>query len=238
MVVLTIIDTALLVLALIYIVALLRSHADILRRLALVEAGAGDRAPAEAPPSAGERTVVEAGDVAGITLSGDAVKLSLGAGSPETLLAFLTGGCASCGPFWAGLRQPEQLAAIDERVVVITHDMSRESATRLRELAPAGVEVIMASAAWAAYAVPSSPHFVLTDGQGGISGRGSAQGWPQLLAMIGEARGDLRDAMPGSARTTAERAERAERVLAQSGIGPGHASLYPGSTPHANGDAG
>ena len=79
---------------------------------------------------------------------------------------------------------------------------------------------------------------MLTDGHGGISGRGSAPGWPQLLAMVGEARGDLRDATAGSARTTAERAERAERVLARSGIGPGHPSLYPGAAPDAGGDAG
>ena len=128
MLVLTIIDTVLLVLALIYIVALLRSHADILRRLALVEAGVGSQAPADVPP-AGERAVSQASDVAGNTLTGDAVKLSLGAGSPETLLAFLTSGCAACGPFWAGLRDREQLVGIDERVVVITHDMARESAS-------------------------------------------------------------------------------------------------------------
>ncbi len=235
MIVLTIIDTVLLVLALIYIVALLRSHADILRRLALVESGAGNQAPANGPPADG-RAVAQASDVAGNTLSGDAVKLSLGAGSPETLLAFLTSGCASCGPFWAGLQDRERLAGIDERVVVITHDMTRESASRLRELAPAGVEVIMASDAWAAYAVPSSPHFVLTDGHGGIAGRGSAPGWEQLLAMVGEARGDVREAVAGAARTTAERAERAERVLARAGIGPGHPSLYPGTSADANGD--
>lgn len=234
MTVLTIIETALLVLALIYIIALLRSHADILRRLAALEAGAGVTAPVDGM-AAGGASVRVAGDIAGTTLEGDAVKVSLGAGSPPTLLAFLTSGCAACGAFWEGLRGEAALTSLDERVVVITHDPSSESATRLRGLAPTGVDVIMASPAWAAYEVPSSPHFVLTDGNGGISGRGSAASWSQLLAMLGEARDDVGEAITQSARTTEQRAQRAEQALAHAGIGPGHPSLYPSASPDTSG---
>lgn len=241
---LTIIETLLLVLALIYIVALLRSHADILRRLAALEKGVGVAAPVGgvAAPVGGVASTTDAvraaGDIAGVTLDGNAVKVSLGAGSPPTLLAFLTSGCAACGAFWEGFRDEGTLTSFDERVVVITHDPSSESVTRLRELAPADVEVIMAGAAWTAYGVPSSPHFVLTDGHGGVSGRGSAPGWSQLLAMVDEARGDVADAITRSARTTAERAQRAELALAQAGIGSGHPSLYPDASPGTNGGAG
>ena len=52
MVVVTIVIAALLVVALVYIVALLRSHADILRRLTALEEGAGGAAaPAAEGPA-------------------------------------------------------------------------------------------------------------------------------------------------------------------------------------------
>ncbi len=254
MVVVTIVIAVLLAVALLYIVALLRSHADILRRLAALEAQSTGRVPPT--PAADPRLapalvdaggvaggeVVSAGPISGTTIGGDSAMLSFGAGSPVTLLAFLTSGCTSCVPLWEGLRDARDLSALAQRVVVITHDTTRESPTRLKRLAPAGAEVIMASAAWADYAVPGSPHFVLTDGAGGILGRGSALSWSQLETMVADARADGRRAVepaPGAAvtgadddaaRTTAERAARSQHALASSGIGPGHASLYPGGS--------
>jgi hypothetical protein len=224
--VLEIIDTALLVLALVYIVALLRSHADILRRLAALEDGGGGGAPRSASPVGGGE-VTAAGPIQGTTLTGDSVTLSFDAGSPVTLLAFLSSGCSSCAPLWAGLREVDGAAALADRVLVVTHDRTRESPARVGRLAPAGAEVIMSTAAWEDYAVPASPHFVLTDGAGGILGRGSALSWSQLVAMVDEARADAEAAAGRPARTTAERALRSEQTLAQAGIGPGHPSLYP-----------
>jgi thioredoxin-related protein len=235
MVALTIVETVLLIVALVYIVALLRSHADILRRLAALEDGVGPQTPARAPGPAGGSEVLAADEITGITLAGDAVTLSFGPGSPVTLLAFLTSGCASCAPLWAGLREDEQVTALAERVVIVTHDATRESPTRLRAIAPERVEAIMATAAWEDYAVPASPHFVLTDGAGGILGRGSALSWSQLQAMVHEARADADALGEAPARTTAQRAARSQRTLARAGIGPGHPSLHPGETtrPHA-----
>ena len=242
MVVVTIVIGVLLVVALVYIVALLRSHADILRRLALLEerAGAGARTASPelgaaqgdgvpAAPAIGGSEVTTAGPISGTTLHGDSVTLSFGPGSPMSLIAFLTSGCTSCAPLWAGLHEARDLASLAPRIAVVTHDPTRESPTRLERLAPAGTEVIMSSAAWADYAVPGSPHFVLTDGAGGILGRGSALSWAQLQTMVADARADSRRAA-GSARTTAERAERSEHALASAGIGPGHPSLYPGAS--------
>jgi len=230
--VLTIVIAVLLVIALVYIVALLRSHADILRRLTALEETQADRgavaAPAPGPSPLGGEEVLTAGPISGTTPRGDSVTLSLGPGSPVTLLAFLTSGCASCAPLWAGLRDAPDLTSLAERVAVITHDATRESPTRLERLAPATPEVIMSSAAWSTYAVPGSPHFVLTDGAGGVLGRGSALSWEQLETMVNDARADARRAAD-PAHTTAERAERSERALASAGIGPGHPSLYPGA---------
>ena len=230
--VLTIVIALLLVVALVYVVALLRSHADILRRLAALEEGAGAGGAALRPateaaaPPVGGGEVTSAGPISGTTLTGDSVTLSFGPGSPVTLIAFLTSGCTSCAPLWAGLHEARDLGALAQRVAVITHDSARESPTLLERLAPAGTEVIMSSAAWADYAVPGSPHFVLTDGAGGILGRGSALSWSQLETMLADARADARRAAEG-ARTTAERAQRSESALASAGIGPGHPSLYP-----------
>jgi hypothetical protein len=233
MVVVTILIAVLLAVALLYIVALLRSHADILRRLAALEERTAHGAPSpefaephHGAPAIGGGEVVTAGAISGTTLHGDSATLSFGPGSPVTLLAFLTSGCASCAPLWAGLHDARDLASVAQRVAVVTHDPARESPTRLERLAPAGTDVIMSSAAWADYAVPGSPHFVLTDGAGGILGRGSALSWSQLQTMLADARADARRAAD-PARTTAERAQRSEGALASSGIGPGHPSLYP-----------
>ncbi len=230
MVVVTIVIAVLLVVALVYIVALLRSHADILRRLTALEEGAADGAlaspPEPAAPPVGGGEVITAAPISGSTLRGDSVTLSFGPGSPMTLIAFLTSGCTSCAPLWAGLHESPDLASLAQRVTVVTHDATRESPTRLERLAPSGTDVIMSSAAWADYAVPGSPHFVLTDGAGGILGRGSALSWSQLETMVADARDDARRAAE-PARTTAERAQRSEGALASAGIGPGHPSLYP-----------
>jgi hypothetical protein len=233
MVMVTIVIAVLLAVALVYIVALLRSHADILRRLAALEERTAHGAPSpefaephHGAPAIGGGEVVTAGAISGTTLHGDSATLSFGPGSPVTLLAFLTSGCASCAPLWAGLHDARDLASVAQRVAVVTHDPARESPTRLERLAPAGTDVIMSSAAWADYAVPGSPHFVLTDGAGGILGRGSALSWSQLQTMLADARADARRAAD-PARTTAERAQRSEGALASSGIGPGHPSLYP-----------
>jgi hypothetical protein len=230
MVVVTIVIAVLLMVALVYIVALLRSHADILRRLAALEersaAGALDPGGEAAAPPLGGAEVTSAQPISGTTLHGDSVTLSFGPGSPVTLIAFLTSGCTSCAPLWAGLHEARDLGSLAQRVTVITHDPARESPTRLERLAPAGTEVIMSSAAWSDYAVPGSPHFVLTDGAGGILGRGSALSWSQLETMLADARADARRAADG-ARTTADRAQRSANALATAGIGPGHPSLYP-----------
>ena len=99
-------------LALLFIVALLRSHAEILRRLTAIEESQARRpgASRHPPPGPGRPPSVSARDIVGETLAGDAVKLALGAGSPRTLLAFLSSGCAACGPLWAGLRRARAAA--------------------------------------------------------------------------------------------------------------------------------
>ena len=88
------VETVLLVLLVVLVAALLRSHAEILRRLG-PDGGDALRIP---DPPAGVRTGIDAPEIAGLTPTGDAIKLSLSGGA--TLLAFLSSGCTSCARFW------------------------------------------------------------------------------------------------------------------------------------------
>ena len=211
------IETALLVVALLFVVGLLRSHAEILRRLAAVEGGG--RVASE-PAATGE----QATDISGETPWGDSVKLSLQTAAEPTLLAFLGSGCGACGALWDGLRAGPPAGGA--RVVVVTQGPDAESQPSVRDLAPDGADVVMSSQAWRDYGIPGSPHFVLVEG-GHVAGQGAAASWEQIEALVRQARTDLAD----GPRTTAERAARAEEALAAAGIRPGHPSLYGDSEP-------
>jgi hypothetical protein len=231
--VLLVLETALLALVVVFVVGLLRSHAEIIRRLAAIE-GEGRRVP---------RRTIAAGtasfDIVGETLTGDSVKVGLGAGSPTTLLAFLSSGCAACGPLWASLGQGARIPA-DARLVIVTKGPEEESVTGLRELAPRTREVLMSTAAWHDYSVPASPHFVLVDGDSGrIAGRGTAASWEQIVSMVQQAASDTSSSATEThsrARTTSERAGQAEQALAAAGITAGHPSLYPAGNPPGLGE--
>jgi hypothetical protein len=211
-------ETLLLVLLTLLVLALLRSHAEILRRVGSPEAGGGGL------PEPGVRSGGREGrDIAGVTLAGDALVIGLGDDSPPTLLAFLSSGCTACERLWQELhagRPAGLLAAV--RLFVLVKDASAESPVRLRALAPAAVPVVISSAAWRDYAVSASPYFVyLEDGQ--VQGEGSASGFNEILSLLSDATADGRE------RTG--RADGVDQVLAAAGIGPGHPSLYPAGRP-------
>lgn len=233
-------ETLLLVLLTVLVAGLLRSHAEILRRLGPPDDEAGDdglvvrqSAPAR---SEGE---LAAPEIAGATLRGDSAKISLAAGSPPTLLAFLTSGCTSCQGFWEAFGS----GGLDElpagvRVVAVAKDGSHESTSRLRELAPDGLPVLLSSAAWGDYSVPGSPYFVYV-ADGSIHGEGAATQWPQLASLLRDAVDDARlaAAEPAGASGGQRRAARADSALESAGIVAGHASLYPSGRPAGDGDS-
>jgi hypothetical protein len=232
MVLIVSVETLLLVVLLVLVAGLLRSHAEILRRLedatsagssgaaSGVAVGVGEIPEAAAPPRVPGSP---AAAVAGPTPDGDALALDFSgrAGEP-TLLAFLTSGCSTCAGFWATLGEPRLPAGV--RTVVVTHGEERERPAKLRKLAPGGVPVIMSSEAWRDYAVPGSPYFVLVDRS--VRGEGAATSWSALASLVSDAIEDEREATDGTAR-----ADAAERKLAAAGIGPEHPSLYPGRDP-------
>ncbi len=198
------VETVLLVLLVVLVAALLRSHAEILRRL-----GPEGAVPPRLPdPPAGARPDAEAPEIAGVTPTGDAIKLSLN-GTP-TLLAFLTSGCTSCARFWETLaehRLPDGL-----QPMIVTRGPDREQRSKLRSMAPSTVPVVMSSEAWADYAVPGSPYFVMVQ-DGEIRGEGVATTWDALTSLLADA---------------VEEQRGIDERLAAAGIGPDHPSLFPG----------
>jgi hypothetical protein len=223
MIIVVSVETLLLVVLLVLVAGLLRSHAEILRRL---EEGA---------PAAGQRTAdgvivqtaaptrvpgAPAAPVSGPTPDGDALALDFSGRPGElTLLAFLTSGCTTCAGFWETLGEPRLPAGV--RTIVVAHGEERERPAKLRTLAPEGVPVVMSSQAWRDYSVPASPYFVLVDGS--VRGEGAATSWSALASLVSDAIEEERESSDGTAR-----ADAAERKLAAAGIGPDHPSLYPG----------
>jgi hypothetical protein len=210
------VETVLLVLLVVLVIGLLRSHAEILRRLG--PPGADRPRPDSLAPS---RTDAAAPAIAGTSPSGDAYALDLSSTGSPTLLAFLTTGCTTCAAFWDALARPSRLPP-EVRPVIVTHGAERESPARIRRLAPPKVPVIMSSAAWEDYRVPGTPYFVLVDGA--VRGEGVAGTWDGLASLVSDAIEDQRG------NGAAARGRHIDDVFAAAGIGPEHPSLYPGGS--------
>ena len=204
------------------VVGLLRSHAEILRKLHELGAGLDPDAPASGVtsvvPAPVRRTASTGFDLVGTTPGDEAVRVGVVGARQSTLLAFLSSGCLTCGGFWDTFSGTDRLAVPGgARLVIITKGPEAESESRIRELAPAAFPVVMSTRAWEDYKVPHTPYFVYVDGPSGrILGEGSAQTWDQVRSLWSQA---LADAAGGEAR--------ADRELQQAGIRPGHRSLYP-----------
>jgi hypothetical protein len=213
------IETVVIVLLTLLVTGLLRSHADILRRLHALDGGgsdAGNAVPATvglAPSRAGRR----APDISGTGLSDDAVHLAVGGTSHRTLLAFLSSGCVTCRAFWDAFADPATLQLPhDVRLVVVAKDVHDESISELRSVATPELPVVLSTAAWHAYSVPGSPYFVLVDGASErVEGEGTGANWPQVRNLI------LQSGDDGSAREA-----RIDAELQAYGIGPGDPALH------------
>lgn len=210
------VETAALLLLGLLVAGLLRSHAEILRRLHELGAGYGEeRGPTHAGsfPQPARRVSGPAIDIVGVTPSGAAVSLGMGRTGEQTLLLFLSSGCTSCGTFWNALGE----GRTGPRTVVVARDADEESPSRLAHLAAPGVDVVLSSQAWDAYGVPGSPYAVVIGPEGDITGEGTAGSWDQLMSLVVQADAD----------TTAGREARADRELRAAGILPGDPSLHP-----------
>jgi len=231
MTILVAVETLLLVLLSLVVVGLLRSHAEILRRLGPAQDGERNQdilAPGLPHPPSREG-LRRAPKISGMTLGGDGIQVGSGSGQPM-LLAFLSSGCLTCEGFWETFSQAQPPTIPGgARLVAVTKDPSHESPSRLRELAGDALEVVMSSAAWRDLDVPTSPYFVYVGDDGMVLGEGAASSWTQVASLLRDAIGDAEEAarLMVSRAGGSERARRVDDELAAAGIGPGHPSLYP-----------
>jgi hypothetical protein len=239
------VETLLLVLVSLLVIGLLRSHAEILRRL---DALMGEPDP---PPDAHHSSTpapihngAEGADIGGETLEGEPVKIAVIGARRPTLLAFLSSGCLSCDHFWSALGNgvTEDLPG-RARPIVVVKNADQESPSHLRDLAPADVPVVMSSEAWERYRVAGSPYFILVEPDGAIAGEGSASSWDQLVSLLRDAVGDAgfphgRPRPDGTSERGEARLARADAELEAGGIGPGHPSLYARDPEHSGSEDG
>lgn len=228
-------ETLVLILLSLLVAGLLRSHAEILRQLSafderLDETSVGGEGVAKGVPVARDSAdPSHASDIIGTTLDGEAIKVSVGA--QNTLLAFLSSGCLTCHGFWEAF-QPADRPAMprDVRLVVVTKDTTHESPSRLRELAPPDIPVIMSTAGWEAYQVPTAPYFIYVDAESGeVRGEGAASAWNQVLSLLRDAlEDDDLTTTRASSRTDSQGARelRVEGDLARAGVTAGDPTLY------------
>lgn len=205
---------------------LLRTHAEILRRLSELGAGVYDDAETLADPNGGSTTggvrspveirtrpgvpeprstegpvTAEARDLAGVTPDGATAMAGVVGTSHTTLLAFLSSGCGTCADFWRAFGDGEgtRLPGRDTRLVIVTKSPQNESLSEVVRLAPPGVTTLMSDEAYDDYRVPANPYFILVDGPSGkVVGEGAAASWAQVANLLGQAAADAGHDLDGS----------------------------------------
>jgi hypothetical protein len=237
------------------VVGLLRSHAEILKRLhdlgAGVEPGApasSSAAPASAPrPGSPEFPVMPqvpsppdregfggAADIVGLGPGGqETISVRITGVEHDTIVAFLSSGCITCQKFWDAFQKPRKLGLpAGTRLVVVTKGPEAESLSVVTQLAPPGIPTVMSTEAFTAYDVPGSPYFVQVQGiTGRVRGEGTGPDWDQVRSLLSQASGDadlqakLATTSVAKPNADAEREERIDRELHDAGILPGDPSL-------------
>jgi hypothetical protein len=214
---LIVIEGIVILLLVVLVAGLLRSHAEILRQLDALGGGEPHEAHV-APPRRlarnGAATVL-----AGSTPTGATTTISLAGSRGHTLLAFLSSTCTACGAFWRS--EVPSLTGI--RPVVITKGAEAESPAAIAKLMNPTVSTVMSTEAWESFAVPATPYFVLVNNAGEIVGEGSAPTWAQVAEMMRRAIADDRHSLR---RSTTERKEDVDEELTAAGIEPGDSRLY------------
>ncbi|GAA1996394.1 hypothetical protein JL107_12420 [Nakamurella flavida] len=234
------------------VVGLLRAYATVLQRLHQLDGGSApvaantpppfrtvDTVPA--PPAGAGRDDAEwpvGHDVSGVGLDGEILSVRVLGVPRDTVLLFLSSGCAGCAVFFADLAARTVALPPSARLLVVAHDAHEESVSLLRELCPPGVDLVLSTRAWEDYAVPGSPYVMVVDGRRGrVVGEGSGSSLRQVATLIRQAVGDGAAGldlprMPGKPRADVERESDVDDALLAAGITPGHPSLY-GAPPQA-----
>ena len=189
------------------VVGLLRSHAEILKRLHELGAGMDAGAPAAGSPRPGRDFQVMpqmpsppdreefggSADLSGLGAGGaETMTVRVNGVEHDTIVAFLSSGCITCQNFWDAFRKPKKLGLpAGTRLVVVTKGPDGESTSAVAELAPAGIPTVMSTEAFTDYDVPGSPYFVHVHGPTGrVRGEGTGPDWDQVFSLLSQASGD------------------------------------------------
>ncbi|HEV8115401.1 MAG TPA: hypothetical protein VGP53_04115 [Acidimicrobiales bacterium] len=240
MTVLVVLETVVLAVLVVLVSGLLRSHATILRRFHELGVDTAERpTPTQRPrpelagPTAGRPASLPAHDVSGLGLDDSALAIRVTEVEHDTILAFLSSGCSTCGAFWEAMGDPDLALPQGTRLVVVAQGADREHVSLLAELAPRHLPTVLSTQAWQDYAVPGSPYVVLVDGASGkVVGEGTAPTFAQVLSLLGRSvddaahRSRLAARRGDKARADAEREGEIDDTLIRAGLRPGDPSLY------------
>jgi hypothetical protein len=231
------------------VLGLLRSHAEILRRLH--ELGVGTEEPSGAAVTSPRRwsppadpatgSGKTARDVVGQTPVGETAAIGVAGAPHDTLIAFLSSGCLTCAKFWRALASSTEDLGLPPgvRPLIVTKSADAESVSAIGPLAPANVTVVMSTQAWLDYVVPGAPYFVLVDGPDGtVATEGTATTWSEVNRLVATATGG-HEGDAGAPPPTGPRPQVidpdarhvVDAELLAAGIGPGHPSLYTDQPP-------
>jgi hypothetical protein len=240
MTILVLVETLLLAVLTVLVAGLLRAYGTVLRRLHEIDTGQPsersgprqfDLQPAPAAQPQPDAQFGPAHDITGETLDGEIVSARVAGVEHDTLLLFLSSGCASCETFWTELATPGAVRLpAATRLLVVPQSAADESPDDLAAVAPEGVDVVLSSEAWRDYEVPGSPHVVFVHGRTGrIRGEGTGQSLQQVAELLARATGDpgfvTGVSAPKSSRDRAQE-HSVDRELLAAGILPGDPRLY------------
>lgn len=212
------IEAIVIVLLLVLVGGLLRSHAEILRQLDSL--GAGEQhEPFVAPPRPAQLGAGPLRTLSGITPAGANASVALTGSRGHTLLAFLSSTCTACSAFW---QRSGSFGVDGVRPVIVTKGTEAESPAEIHRLCSLQQLTLMSSEAWEAFKVPATPYFALVENQSGrIVGEGSAADWVRVEDMVRRALADV-----GLHRSTSQRKADVDEELAAAGFEPGDPRLF------------
>ena len=237
------------------VVGLLRSHAEILKRLHQLGAGLDPDEPGQPAsppptpvtsredfqvmpqvPSPPDREAFGgAADLVGVGPGGnESLSVRIQGVEHDTIVAFLSSGCITCQKFWDAFAKPRKLKLPSgTRLVIVTKGVDGESPSSVASLAPSTFPTVMSTQAFTDYDVPGSPYFVYVHGPSGrVRGEGTGPDWEQVSSLLSQATVDagLTSSLEGQVvakpDADAEREARIDRELFAAGVAPGDASLY------------
>jgi hypothetical protein len=235
----------------VFVLGLLRSHAELLRRLGELESQTLE-APQERPvpvdarplpdgvvarPAEVERASVVA--IRGIDADLQPFELRIPeAGTAYVLLSFLSTTCLTCLDIWRDIIETGAEASQVEggrdsaTVLIVLKGREEENLGKVRALTPdTPVPVVLSADAWTDLSVPGSPYFALIEADGHtVVGAGSAQSWEQLKSLASDAMLELSvvaDMAAGTLPSNGYRSiiEREDEDLRRGGVFPGDPSL-------------